>query len=104
MLASSQVWGGRLCRTPYLLSSSKSVVEAGHVGHDSSLIRLGGVDNVWGGEEDKKKEEKGDEERGRRERERGREKKLQREEDQGSFLEENESMAMETLRRTFSCR
>lgn len=30
----------------YLLSASEGMVEAGHVGHDGLLIRLGGVHNV----------------------------------------------------------
>lgn len=39
----------------YLLSSSKSMIEAGHIGHDSSLIRLGGVDDVYRGREGQKR-------------------------------------------------
>jgi len=35
-------------RPLYLLSSSKSMVKTGHVGHDSSFIRLGGVDDIYG--------------------------------------------------------
>lgn len=32
----------------YLLSTSKGMVKAGHVGHDRSFIRLGGVDDIYG--------------------------------------------------------
>lgn len=32
----------------YLLSPSKGMIEAGHIGHDGSLIRLWGVDDVCG--------------------------------------------------------
>lgn len=32
----------------YLLSPSKCVIEAGHIGHDGSLIRLWGVDDICG--------------------------------------------------------
>lgn len=38
-----QKWG---VQPVYLLSSSKSMVKAGHIGHDSSFIRLGGVDDI----------------------------------------------------------
>lgn len=31
----------------YLLGSSESVIEAGHVGHDGSFIWFGGVDDIW---------------------------------------------------------
>lgn len=31
----------------YLLSPGKSVIEAGHIGHDGSLIGLWGVDDVF---------------------------------------------------------
>lgn len=39
----------------YLLGSSKCMIEAGHIGHDSSLIRLGGVDDVYRGREGQKR-------------------------------------------------
>lgn len=32
----------------YLLSSGEGVVKAGHIGHDRSLIWLGGVDDIYG--------------------------------------------------------
>lgn len=38
----------------YLLSSSKSMVKAGHIGHDGSLIGLGGVDDICGMKRDEK--------------------------------------------------
>ena len=36
-----------LVQAVYLLGSSKSMVEAGNIGHDSSLIGFRGVDDVY---------------------------------------------------------
>lgn len=43
----------------YLLSSSKSMVKTGHIGHDGSFIRLGGVDDVYGSEREEKSSKSG---------------------------------------------